>query len=257
MILSKPGHRASLPGLVLVLDISPAACYTIFESIIHERMITMDKLTLASKIDHTLLKPEATQEQILKICAEAREYHFASVCVNTTWADTVTEALRGSGVKTCCVVGFPLGAMSTEAKCAETKYAVEHGAGEVDMVINIGWAKAGLFEEVGTEIAAIVKAAAPAKVKVIIETCLLTDEEKIAVCRAAARAGAEFVKTSTGFSTGGATEADVRLMKEVSGIKVKASGGIRDYDTAMKMLSAGADRIGASAGIAIVNSCTD
>lgn len=215
----------------------------------------MDKLTLASKIDHTLLKPEATREQILKICSEAREYHFASVCVNSTWADTVTAALDGSGVKTCCVVGFPLGAMSTEAKCAETRYAVEHGAQEIDMVINIGWAREGLFDSVESEIAAVVKSAAPARVKIIIETCLLSDEEKIAVCRAAAQAGAEFVKTSTGFSTGGATESDVSLMKRASGIKVKASGGIRDYETAMKMLAAGADRIGASAGIAIVNSC--
>ena len=217
----------------------------------------MNKTTLASKIDHTLLKADATEREILNLCCEAREYHFASVCVNTTWADVVSHALEGSDVKTCCVIGFPLGAMSTEAKCTEAKYAVKHGAQEVDMVINVGWAKDKRFDDIKNEICAVVDSAAPAIVKVIIETCLLSKSEKESVCRAAASGGAAFVKTSTGFSVGGATVDDVMLMKNASGIKVKASGGIRDYETAVKMLEAGADRIGASAGVAIINQCVE
>lgn len=209
---------------------------------------------LASKIDHTLLKADATEAAILKVCEEAREYHTASVCVNTCWAATVKKALAGSRVMTCCVVGFPLGAMSTMGKAAETMKAVEDGADEIDMVINIGRAKGGDWDYVYRDIKAVVSAAGDAKVKVILETCLLTDEEKVEACKAAVRAGAAFVKTSTGFSTGGATVEDIKLMRAAVGpeMGVKASGGIRDKAAAMAMLEAGATRIGASATGAIV-----
>ena len=209
---------------------------------------------LASKIDHTLLKADATEAAILKVCEEAREYHTASVCVNTCWAATVKKALAGSGVMTCCVVGFPLGAMSTMGKAVETMKAVEDGADEIDMVINIGRAKAGDWHYVYRDIKAVVSAAGDAKVKVILETCLLTDEEKVEACKAAVRAGAAFVKTSTGFSTGGATVEDIKLMRAAVGpeMGVKASGGIRDKAAALAMLEAGATRIGASATGAIV-----
>ncbi len=209
---------------------------------------------LASKIDHTLLKADATEAAILKVCEEAREYHTASVCVNTCWAATVKKALAGSGVMTCCVVGFPLGAMSTMGKAVETMKAVEDGADEIDMVINIGRAKGGDWDYVYRDIKAVVSAAGDAKVKVILETCLLTDEEKVEACKAAVRAGAAFVKTSTGFSTGGATVEDIKLMRAAVGpeMGVKASGGIRDKAAAMAMLEAGATRIGASATGAIV-----
>lgn len=209
---------------------------------------------LASKIDHTLLKADATEAAILKVCEEAREYHTASVCVNTCWAATVKKALAGSGVMTCCVVGFPLGAMSTMGKAVETMKAVEDGADEIDMVINIGRAKGGDWDYVYRDIKAVVSAAGDAKVKVILETCLLTDEEKVEACKAAVRAGAAFVKTSTGFSTGGATVEDIKLMRAAVGpeMGVKASGGIRDKAAALAMLEAGATRIGASATGAIV-----
>ena len=209
---------------------------------------------LASKIDHTLLKADATEAAILKVCEEAREYHTASVCGNTCWAATVKKALAGSGVMTCCVVGFPLGAMSTMGKAVETMKAVEDGADEIDMVINIGRAKGGDWDYVYRDIKAVVSAAGDAKVKVILETCLLTDEEKVEACKAAVRAGAAFVKTSTGFSTGGATVEDIKLMRAAVGpeMGVKASGGIRDKAAAMAMLEAGATRIGASATGAIV-----
>ncbi len=209
---------------------------------------------LASKIDHTLLKADATEAAILKVCEEAREYHTASVCVNTCWAATVKKALAGSRVMTCCVVGFPLGAMSTMGKAVETMKAVEDGADEIDMVINIGRAKGGDWDYVYRDIKAVVSAAGDAKVKVILETCLLTDEEKVEACKAAVRAGAAFVKTSTGFSTGGATVEDIKLMRAAVGpeMGVKASGGIRDKAAAMAMLEAGATRIGASATGAIV-----
>ena len=209
---------------------------------------------LASKIDHTLLKADATEAAILKVCEEAREYHTASVCVNTCWAATVKKALAGSGVMTCCVVGFPLGAMSTMGKAVETMKAVEDGADEIDMVINIGRAKGDDWDYVYRDIKAVVSAAGDAKVKVILETCLLTDEEKVEACKAAVRAGAAFVKTSTGFSTGGATVEDIKLMRAAVGpeMGVKASGGIRDKAAAMAMLEAGATRIGASATGAIV-----
>ena len=214
----------------------------------------MDKKTIAAMIDHTLLKPEATPAQIEKLCAEAAEYHFASVCVNPVYIPLAARLLNGTGVKVCCVVGFPLGAIAPEQKAAEAASCAAMGAEELDMVIHIGAAKAGDWALVQRDIEGVVKAAAGRTVKVIIETCLLTDEEKVKACEAAKAAGAHFVKTSTGFSTGGATTHDIALMRKTVGpeMGVKASGGIRDYETAMAMIEAGANRIGASAGIAIV-----
>mgnify|MGYP000600369977 FL=1 len=214
----------------------------------------MDKKTIASMIDHTLLKPETTPAQIEKLCAEAAEYHFASVCVNPVYIPLAARLLKGTGVKVCCVVGFPLGAIAPEQKAAEAASCAAMGAEELDMVIHVGAAKAGDWALVQRDIEGVVKAAAGHTVKVIIETCLLTDEEKVKACEAAKAAGAHFVKTSTGFSTGGATTHDIALMRKTVGpeMGVKASGGIRDYETAMAMIEAGANRIGASAGIAIV-----
>ena len=214
----------------------------------------MDKKTIASMIDHTLLKPEATPAQIEKLCAEAAEYHFASVCVNPVYIPLAARLLKDTGVKVCCVVGFPLGAIAPEQKAAEAASGAAMGAEELDMVIHVGAAKAGDWALVQRDIEGVVKAAAGHTVKVIIETCLLTDEEKVKACEAAKAAGAHFVKTSTGFSTGGATTHDIALMRKTVGpeMGVKASGGIRDYETAMAMIEAGANRIGASAGIAIV-----
>ena len=214
----------------------------------------MDKKTIASMIDHTLLKPEATPAQVEKLCAEAAEYHFASVCVNPVYIPLAARLLDGTGVKVCCVVGFPLGAIAPEQKAAEAASCAAMGAEELDMVIHVGAAKAGDWALVQRDIAGVVKAAAGRTVKVIIETCLLTDEEKVKACEAAKAAGADFVKTSTGFSTGGATTHDIALMRKTVGpeMGVKASGGIRDYATAMAMIEAGANRIGASAGIDIV-----
>lgn len=214
----------------------------------------MDKKTIASMIDHTLLKPEATPAQVEKLCAEAAEYHFASVCINPVYIPLAARLLDGTGVKVCCVVGFPLGAIAPEQKAAEAASCAAMGAEELDMVIHVGAAKAGDWALVQRDIAGVVKAAAGRTVKVIIETCLLTDEEKVKACEAAKAAGADFVKTSTGFSTGGATTHDIALMRKTVGpeMGVKASGGIRDYATAMAMIEAGANRIGASAGIEIV-----
>ena len=214
----------------------------------------MDKKTIAAMIDHTLLKPEATPAQIEKLCAEAAEYHFASVCVNPVYIPLAARLLKGTGVKVCCVVGFPLGAIAPEQKAADAASCAAMGAEELDMVIHVGAAKAGDWALVQRDIEGVVKAAAGHTVKVIIETCLLTDEEKVKACEAAKAAGAHFVKTSTGFSTGGATTHDIALMRKTVGpeMGVKASGGIRDYATAMAMIEAGANRIGASAGIAIV-----
>ena len=214
----------------------------------------MDKKTIASMIDHTLLKPEAIPAQVEKLCAEAAEYHFASVCVNPVYIPLAARLLDGTGVKVCCVVGFPLGAIAPEQKAAEAASCAAMGAEELDMVIHVGAAKAGDWALVQRDIAGVVKAAAGRTVKVIIETCLLTDEEKVKACEAAKAAGADFVKTSTGFSTGGATTHDIALMRKTVGpeMGVKASGGIRDYATAMAMIEAGANRIGASAGIEIV-----
>ena len=209
---------------------------------------------IAGMIDHTLLKAAATSADIKKICAEAREYKFASVCVNSCYAKLVTEELAGTGVKTCCVVGFPLGAMSTESKAYEAKCAVADGAGEIDMVINVGAVKEGNDQFVEDDIRAVVEASKPAIVKVIIETCLLTDEEKVRACELSEKAGAAFVKTSTGFSTGGANAHDVALMKKTVGDRrqVKAAGGIHTPAEAQELIEAGADRIGASNGVALL-----
>lgn len=212
-------------------------------------------MSIASYIDHTLLKPEATAGQIDKLCAEAAEYHFASVCVNPWFVPRCVKNLKGAGVKVCTVIGFPLGATTTETKAFEALQAIRSGAEEIDMVINISALKSGSFQAVEQEIQALAAAAeGSAKLKVIIETCLLTEEEKIRACQIAKRAGADFVKTSTGFSTGGASTEDVALMRKTVGpeMGVKASGGIRDYATARAMIKAGATRIGASAGVAIV-----
>ena len=213
-------------------------------------------MDVAKYIDHTILKPEATVEDVKKHCKEAREYNFASVCVNGCYAALVSTELAGSDVKTCVVVGFPLGAMTKEAKAFETIDAINNGANEIDMVINVGALKDKNYALLKEDIEAVVNAAkGKAIVKVIIETCLLTDEEKVKACEIAKEAKADFVKTSTGFSSGGATKEDIALMRKTVGpdLGVKASGGVRDYKTAMDMINAGASRIGASAGIAIVS----
>lgn len=211
-------------------------------------------MNIAKYIDHTLLKADATQDKIELLCEEAASYGFASVCVNSAWVALSASLLKGTGVKVCTVVGFPLGAMSARAKAAEARLAVEDGADEIDMVISVGELKAGHDSAVLEDIKAV-RSACPGKVlKVIIEACLLTEEEKIRACRLSVEAGADFVKTSTGFSTGGATVSDVSLMKRTVGDKalVKAAGGIRTAQDAKAMVEAGASRIGASAGIAIV-----
>lgn len=214
--------------------------------------------TVASLIDHTLLKPEATASDIRKICAEARRYVFASVCVNPYWIPIVAQELKDSGVKVCSVVGFPLGATTTASKVAETTEAIRAGANEIDVVLNVGELRAGNLESVEADIRAVVESAHARKaiVKVILETSLLTTEQKVAACMTAKVAGADFVKTSTGFGAGGATVADVALMRETVGpeMGVKASGGIRTLDDLNKMVAAGATRIGASASVAIVQS---
>ncbi len=212
-------------------------------------------MQLSEYIDHTLLKPEATAEQVGRLCREARQYGFKAVCVNPWFAPLVSRALEGSAVATCAVIGFPLGAGATAVKVFEARTAIGEGAREVDMVINIGALKGGDLEMVETDIRAVVEAArGGALVKVIIECCLLTDAEKAAACERALRAGADYVKTSTGFSTGGATVEDVALMRRVVGDRagVKASGGVRDYGTARAMIAAGASRIGTSSGIEII-----
>ncbi len=211
---------------------------------------------VARMIDHTLLKADATKEAIEKLAAEAKEYSFASVCVNPVWVKTAAEILADTPeVKVCTVIGFPLGATTSETKAFETKNAIENGATEVDMVINIGALKDKNDELVEKDIRAVVETAkGKALTKVIIETSLLTDEEKKRACELAVKAGADYVKTSTGFSTGGATAADIQLMRKTVGpeIGVKASGGVRSREDALAMIEAGATRIGASAGIAIV-----
>lgn len=213
-------------------------------------------MNIASYIDHTVLAADATRERIEKLCAEAKQWHFASVCVNTCWTAFCADQLKGSGVNVCSVVGFPLGAMSTRAKAFEAKVAVDDGADEIDMVINIGWLKDGRDNLVENDIREVKKACGDKHLKVIIETCLLTEEEKVRACELSVKAGADFVKTSTGFSTGGAKAEDVALMRKTVGpeIGVKASGGIRTYEDAKKMIDAGANRLGCSAGIAIVTS---
>ncbi len=212
-------------------------------------------MNLAKYIDHTILKPDATRKMVVDICEEAKEYGFASVCVNQYYTELVKEELEGSDVMVCTVVGFPLGAVTKEVKAFETGLAVKAGADEIDMVINIGALKDKDNTVVFEDIKAVVQAAGGKTVKVIIETCLLTDEEKVRACELSLKAGAHFVKTSTGFSTGGATVEDVALMKKTVGDNalVKASGGVRDYDGAMAVIKAGANRIGASSGVKIVN----
>jgi deoxyribose-phosphate aldolase len=212
--------------------------------------------SIASYIDHTLLKPEASEAEVRHVCAEAAEYKFKSVCVNPIWVKTVTKALKGSGVLTCSVVGFPLGATPSDVKAFEARGAVLDGADEIDMVINIAAARAGdkgaLVDDITTEAEAV--HAGGAIHKVIIETALLTDEQKVLACEASVEAGADFVKTSTGFNGGGATVEDVALMRKTVGpdLGVKASGGVRSLADAQAMIAAGATRIGASSGIAIV-----
>lgn len=211
-------------------------------------------MTKAKMIDHTLLKANATESEIKVLLSEAKRYKFASVCLNPRWVALAAQELKGSGVEVCTVIGFPLGANTEAVKAFETQDAIKNGATEVDMVISVGSAKAGDFAAIEREIQAVVEAAnGKAKVKVIIETCLLSDAEKVAVCEAAVRAGAAFVKTSTGFSSGGATVEDVALMRRTVGenVGVKASGGIRTREDFERMVAAGADRIGASASIAI------
>jgi deoxyribose-phosphate aldolase len=210
-------------------------------------------------IDHTLLKPEATRDEVVKLCEEARKHHFASVCVNTTWVPLCKSLLAGTDVMVCAVVGFPLGAMAPNAKAYEAREAVRQGAREIDMVINIGALKSRDYETVFEDICKVVKASAPAGVKVILETSALTQEEKIIAISLSKLAGAAFVKTSTGFGKGGATVEDVQLMRQLVGseLGVKASGGVRTAEDAVKMAQAGANRIGASASVSIVTGKTD
>jgi deoxyribose-phosphate aldolase len=211
-------------------------------------------MKIAQMIDHTYLKPEATRDDILRLAEEAKQYQFASVVVNPVWVPTVSEVLRGTPVKVCTVIGFPLGASTSSVKAFETRDAIEHGAQEVDMVIDVGALKGRDDERVEQDIRSVVDAAkGQALVKVIIETALLTDEEKERACRLAVKAGADFVKTSTGFASSGAKVEDVALMRKVVGsdIGVKASGGIRTYEQALSMIEAGATRIGTSNGVAI------
>lgn len=213
---------------------------------------------VAPYIDHTLLKPDATESEIRKLCEEARTHKFASVCVNPGWVSLAHELLRGSGVMVCTVIGFPLGATTAAAKACETEDAIRKGAEEIDMVINVGALKSGQYELVAEDIRAVVRAAQGTTVKVILETSLLNDEEKVIACELSKAAGAHFVKTSTGFGSGGATVHDIQLMRQTVGadMGVKASGGVRDYPTAKAMIEAGANRIGASASIAIVQGKT-
>ncbi|KRE47936.1 deoxyribose-phosphate aldolase [Paenibacillus sp. Soil522] len=210
---------------------------------------------VAAMIDHTILKADATEAEVLQICREAKQYKFATVCVNAGWVAAAAEELKGSGVGITTVVGFPLGATTTASKAAEAAFAIEDGATEVDMVLNIGLLKSGDLEGVQRDVAGVAAAVkGQAVLKVILETGLLTDEEKVTACEICKKAGADFVKTSTGFGKGGATVEDIALMRRTVGpdFGVKASGGVRDRETALQMFAAGATRIGASSGIAIV-----
>lgn len=214
---------------------------------------------VAKYVDHTLLKPQASWEDVRKVCDEAKQYHFASVCVNPSYIRFVAEQLSGSGVAPCVVVGFPLGATAPEVKAEETNRVISDGAKEVDMVINVGAIKSSDWNLVRRDVEAVVNAArGRALVKVIIETCLLTGEEKVKACAVSKEAGADFVKTSTGFSTGGATVEDIRLMRQTVGavMGVKASGGVKTFADAVAMINAGATRLGTSSGAAIVNGNT-
>ncbi|HDP1313423.1 deoxyribose-phosphate aldolase [Enterococcus faecalis] len=216
-------------------------------------------MELNRMIDHTILKPEATEAAIQKIIDEAKEYNFFSVCINPCWVAFASEQLADTDVAVCTVIGFPLGANTPEVKAYEAADAIKNGANEVDMVINIGALKSQQYDYVRQDIQGVVDAAkGKALVKVIIETALLTDEEKVKACELAKEAGADFVKTSTGFSTGGAKVADIRLMRETVGpdMGVKASGGVHNAEEALAMIEAGATRIGASTGVAIVSGAT-
>ena len=215
----------------------------------------MEAIEIASYIDHTLLKPEATKDQIIKLCLEAKKYNFASACINPHWVSMVSRELENSKVGTCTVIGFPLGVSTSAVKALSAKDAVANGADELDMVINMGALKSGDWFSVEADIKIVVEAANEKLVKVILETCLLTDDEIKMACEKAINAGAGYVKTSTGFSHGGATVEAVRLMRKTVGIApgVKASGGIRSTEDAMIMIEAGASRIGTSAGVEIVN----
>lgn len=212
------------------------------------------KIELARYIDHTLLDPAALWADVEKLCAEARRFNFAAVCINPVYVEAAARYLRGSAVRVCTVVGFPLGASHTEVKVFETGKAVAGGAAEIDMVIHLGALKAGQKGQLQEEIAAVVRAAGGRLVKVILETAVLSDEEKVAACSAAKKGGAHFVKTSTGFGPGGASVRDVRLLKKAvgAGMEVKASGGVRTREAALEMIAAGATRIGTSAGVAII-----
>ena len=211
---------------------------------------------IAALIDHTLLKPEARDTDITRLCNEARQYKFASVCINPCWVPLAAQTLSGSGVRVCTTIGFPLGANATQTKIAEAQLALSQGATELDMVLNIGALRSRDFDALQGEIAALAAIAhfERALLKVILETCLLDEQQKITACRLAAEAKADFVKTSTGFSSGGATQEDVRLMRKAVGnsLGVKASGGIRSLDTLRQMVAAGANRIGTSSGVAIL-----
>ena len=210
-------------------------------------------------IDHTILKPEASIDDIRKLCIEAKEYNFYSVCVNSAYVNVAYNFLLHSNVKVCSVVGFPLGTMIKEAKAYEAKFAIDSGAEEIDMVINIGLLKSGKIDLFERDIKKVREACKASVLKVIIETCLLNDKEKILACQIAKEYGADFVKTSTGFSTGGATEHDIELMRKTVGDKmgVKASGGIKTYEDAIRMINAGANRLGTSSGIAIMKSAKE
>lgn len=217
-------------------------------------MLAMNREVIASMIDHTLLKPEATKEQIQALCEEAKTYQFASVCVNPYWVKEAASKLQGTEVKVCTVIGFPLGATTTEVKVFETQKAIEQGATEIDMVMNMGALKSGDLDQVKDDIAAVVEAAQGLTVKVILEVGLLSQDEIVLACELSKSAGAHFVKTSTGFGHGGATVEAVQLMRKTVGseLGVKASGGVRDHASVLKMIEAGANRIGASSGVAIV-----
>ncbi|HYF82047.1 MAG TPA: deoxyribose-phosphate aldolase [Clostridia bacterium] len=216
----------------------------------------MNKLELARYIDHTILKPDAKEGDVIKLCREALEYKFASVCINASNVKLADSFLHGTEVKVCTVVGFPLGATTKETKAFEAAQAIDNGATEVDMVINIGALKSGKMDEVEADIKAVADACkGKALLKVIIEACLLSDEEKVTACELSKKAGADYVKTSTGFSASGATVEDIVLMRRTVGpeMGVKAAGGIRNLETSLKMIEAGATRIGASASISILN----
>jgi deoxyribose-phosphate aldolase len=222
---------------------------------VSDNIANMTASEMAQYIDHTLLKPEATPAAFDQLCEEARQYGFKAVCVNSGWVAYVAEKLEGTGIAVCSVVGFPLGAMHSRGKAFEARKALEFGAQELDMVLSVGALKAGDLNAVGEDILAVRREAKHSTLlKVIIETCLLTNDEKIKACEIAQKAGADFVKTSTGFSTGGATVEDVALMRKTVGpeMGVKASGGIKDFETAAAMIAAGATRIGAGAGVAIL-----